>query len=331
MDNINFYDVISKLANKKPFSNEEQKLNDLAIEKMKRCGLAPTAQYNFEIRSIRGKSGKDYEYKDLQFNNNNSLNQLLENSTIFLNCKADAYIPYLEPRSSIWGETVPLSVSAPLETKTIPHRISNSISLSKSYLSQQTKATEQYIIDALIQSLYEGIFSTLLTDEEDKTTASVMPLFNSANITTISSLDDVLTIQKNGDLMASDNVFICSPTAKVNLYKLGVIDNGMILDRPTIFSNLIKDGYFCYISLKHLALCIYDVIGVTVDPYSLAKDNKINIVVEAFADAQLLYYKLINVGKFEESEPTDNDTTEQTNDPEPTTENNGNEVTEPTE
>lgn len=304
---INLSQILNKLTTKTPFTSIEKNMNDVAVKRMRECGIAPTAQYNIELRDIiRGKSGQDHEYKDLQFKQNSALNFLLDNSTIFLNCKADAYIPYLEPSKATWGYTAHLSLAKPDEIKTIVHRISNSISLSKSYLKQQTKATEQYLIDALVQSLFEGIFSTLFNTEEGHDISGVFPLFNNANTTNITSKDDVLNMQKNGDLVASDNVWIVSPTAKLKLYDLGVIDNGLILDRPTLFTNLIKDGYFCYISLKHLALCIYDVIGVTVDPYTKAAEGKVNLVVESFCDAQLLHYKLLNVGKFEdEDEPTD--------------------------
>ena len=326
MDNLVFTKILNNLTDKSKWTLEEQRRNDKAVNKLKEYGITPTAQCSIEIRDlIQGKSGYDYSYKDLTFDSNTALTKLLDNCLIVENCKADAIIPYLDYRNAQWGINCSEALTQPNDVRFKALRVSNNISISKSYIRQQTKATEDYIKNALIQSLLEKTFATLFDDEEGHNINGVLPLFNPSNTVEINTVDDILNLQKDVDLVSNDNVFICSPSARTKLYKLGVIDKGLILDSPTIFTNLIKDGYICYISLKNLALCIYDVIGITVDPYSKAKENKIVITVDAFLDAQLLFYKLIKVGKFVEpsDEPTGNDEpTEPTNgdNTEPTTE-----------
>lgn len=323
MDNLFLSNIINKLENRKQLTSEEIRKNNEAIKKMNECGLNATANYNIEIRDlIQGKSGYDYSYKDLKFDKNPTLNTLLGNCTLIENCVQDAIIPYFNYGSAYWGLSAGQSFQNIEDVRFGIKRVSNNITLSKSYSRQQTKAFEEYLTNALLQSLLEKTFSTLFKDEENHDISGVFPLFNTGNTVEISTLDDVLNLKKDVDLESNDNFFICSPTAQLKLRKLGAIDNGLILDSPTIFTNLVQDGFVCYISLKNLALCLYDVIGITVDPYSKAKDNQTIITVEAYIDARLLYHKLMKVGKFVEpsDEPTGDD--EPTNEPttEPTTE-----------
>jgi hypothetical protein len=323
MDNLFLSNIINKLENRKQLTSEEIRKNNEAIKKMNECGLNATANYNIEIRDlIQGKSGYDYSYKDLKFDKNPTLNTLLGNCTLIENCVQDAIIPYFNYGSAYWGLSAGQSFQNIEDVRFGIKRVSNNITLSKSYSRQQTKAFEEYLTNALLQSLLEKTFSTLFKDEENHDISGVFPLFNTGNTVEISTLDDVLNLKKDVDLESNDNFFICSPTAQLKLRKLGAIDNGLILDSPTIFTNLVQDGFVCYISLKNLALCLYDVIGITVDPYSKAKDNQTIITVEAYIDARLLYHKLMKVGKFVEpsDEPTGDDepTTEPTNGDEPT-------------
>ena len=331
MDNLFLSNIINKLENRKQLTSEEIRKNNEAIKKMNECGLNTTANYNIELRNLihNVKSGYDYSYKDLKFDKNPTLNTLLENCTLIENCVQDAIIPYFNYGSAYWGLSSGQSFQNIDDVRFGIKRVSNNITLSKSYSRQQTKAFEEYLTNALLQSLLEKTFSTLFKEAENHDISGVMPLFNTGNTVEISTLDDILNLKKEVDLESNDNYFICSPTAQLKLRKLGAIDNGLILDSPTIFTNLVQDGFFCYISLKNLALCLYDVIGITVDPYSKAKDNQTIITVEAYLDAQLLFYKLIKVGKFvepsgedEPEEPTE-PTTEPTNGDEPTTENDG--------
>lgn len=330
MDNLFLSNIINKLENRKQLTSEEIRKNNEAIKKMNECGLNATANYNIELRYLIHdvKSGYDYSYKDLKFDKNPTLNTLLGNCTLIENCVQDAIIPYFNYGSAYWGLSAGQSFQNIEDVRFGIKRVSNNITLSKSYSRQQTKAFEEYLTNALLQSLLEKTFSTLFKDEENHDINGVMPLFNTGNTVEISTLDDILNLKKDVDLESNDNFFICSPTAQLKLRKLGVIDNGLILDSPTIFTNLVQDGFVCYISLKNLALCLYDVIGITVDPYSKAKDNQTIITVEAYIDARLLYYKLMKVGKFVEpsDEPTgDDEPTEPTNgdNTEPTTENDG--------
>lgn len=314
MDNLFLSNIINKLENRKQLTSEEIRKNNEAIKKMNECGLNTTANYNIELRNLIHdvKSGYDYSYKDLKFDKNPTLNTLLENCTLIENCVQDAIIPYFNYGCAYWGLSAGQSFQNIDDVRFGIKRVSNNITLSKSYSRQQTKAFEEYLTNALLQSLLEKTFSTLFKDEENHDISGVMPLFNTGNTVEISTLDDILNLKKDVDLESNDNYFICSPTAQLKLRKLGAIDNGLILDSPTIFTNLVQDGFVCYISLKNLALCLYDVIGITVDPYSKAKDNQTIITVEAYIDGKLLYHKLMKVGKFVEPsnepvEPTGND------------------------
>lgn len=300
---INIFEIAQKLANKETLTAEEKRINENAIKKAKESGVAPTSQFNFELRNL---VKPNWQRTDAHYmNKTNDIDKLLQSVTFIDNCKNSMKYPYVDFTTLKWGESS--SEKATVENNKVhsAKRLSARLSISKLMLLSQPSfqtAMSEMALYAIYQKLFSSIFSTSegnegIYNEEPK------GLIDAANAVTISGLTDIMSLQTDVDKVSDCGFWVISPTAKTELNKLqlsnNIFYNNMLLNSPYICSNLVEDNYLVYVDLSKICVTQFGVAGLTVDNYTHAKDGYCDVIVECFFDFSIANDKFIKVGKFE--------------------------------
>ena len=303
MENINIFDIALKIANKENLTAEEKRVNENAIKKAKESGVAPTSQFNFELRYLVKPNWQRTDAHYIQ--RKNDIDRLLQSVTFVDNCKNSMKYPYVDFTTLKWGESSTEKATVENNKVHTAKRLSARLSISKLMLLSQPSfqsAMSEMALYAIYQKLFSTIFSTAegndgIYNEEPK------GLIDAANAVTIGGVADIMTIQKDVDKVSDSGFWVISPTAKTELNKLqlsnSIFYNNMFLNSPYISTNLAEDGYLIYVDLSKICVTEFGVAGLTVDNYTHAKDGYCDVIVECFFDFSIANSKFIKVGKFE--------------------------------
>jgi len=300
-DKLNLFQIVNKLAAKEKLSISETRINDNATKKAKEYGIAPTSQYNFEMRDLIKPNWANSETHYIS--NDKDLTELISRVTFVDNVKNSTKFPYVEFQNVKWGTPTNNGL---IENEKIhkANRLAERLSISKLLLLSQPdfqSNMEQMAVNALYQKLFSTMFSTAeesLTENEE----SPKGLINADDAITISGVTDLIDLQNNVDKVSDKGIWIISPSAKKELNNLqltsNIFYNNLLLNSPYICTNLVEDTYLIYVDLSKVCLTQFGLMGVSVDAYTHAKDGYTDVIVEGYFDYSLANEKFIKVGKF---------------------------------
>lgn len=295
---MNILNTIKKLNNKQPLTTEEQRTNDRAIKLANENGIAPIANYNVEMRELLTIPSAT---KVHQIESNTNVIHPLSNKVQYIeNAQTNIIYPFVNITNVQWGNG---ALTTQLTSKALkPHRICAQIEISKTFLHSNDESITQQFQDALINSIFDKVFATMLSDR-DATQDAPEGLLYGIEPTTITSVDDLTTIQQSVDDFTNNGIWICGAKAKKHLNVMhstsNLFDNNKLLQSDVIYTNDIANDYLIYIDLSKVLLANFGVIGITLDNVTKSVEGKTILTIDAYFDYDIANNTFLSVGKFE--------------------------------
>lgn len=295
---VRLYDLIKGVALGETLSDEQRqyvngtKITYRAQNPIQAQGVATTGIENVP---------EDKKSLDVAIRNASVLSRL--GCTWFGNAVGDISIPKYSGSNVGWKGEIETADNGEGEFSEVilqPKRLTAVVRISKTFLAQDSNDAEAILMADLAAAISERLDETVFGAESGTTTRPEGLFYNSGYTTTGGSLadvtyDDVLNLElgveeKNG----TNFLFVCDPKVKYALKGTQtasglqmVYSGGEIDGYKALVSNSVADGGVIAMDPRDLAVATWNGVEITVDPYTLAADNQIRLVVNYFVDAKL--------------------------------------------
>lgn len=174
-----------------------------------------------------------------------------------------------------------------------PKRISAQLSYSKQFLAQDTIGTEAAIRRDIYNALVAQIQSTMLSADAAGTNKPA-GIFNGVTAKNISSYAELCNVEAAVDdsnvkgerkyLMSNKAKAILRCMPKSSLTTELVLDGNDIDGTPVIANSDVPTTQYAYGDFSNIVMGTWGNVDLIIDPYTLAAENSIRIVVNAFVD-----------------------------------------------
>lgn len=174
-----------------------------------------------------------------------------------------------------------------------PKRISAQLSYSKQFLAQDTIGAEAAIRRDIYNALVAQIQSTMLSADAAGTNkpAGIFNGVTAKNITSYAELCDVEATVDDSNvkgerkyLMSNKAKAILRCMPKSSLTTELVLDGNDIDGTPVIANSDVPTTQYAYGDFSNIVMGTWGNVDLIIDPYTLAAENSIRIVVNAFVD-----------------------------------------------
>lgn len=174
-----------------------------------------------------------------------------------------------------------------------PKRISAQLSYSKQFLAQDTKGVEAAIRRDIYNALVAKIQSTMLSADASGANKPA-GIFNGITAKNISSYAELCDVEATVDdsnvkgerkyLMSNKAKAILRCMPKSSLTTELVLDGNDIDGTPVIANSDVPTTQYAYGDFSNIIMGTWGNVDLIVDPYTLAAENSVRIVVNAFVD-----------------------------------------------
>lgn len=174
-----------------------------------------------------------------------------------------------------------------------PKRISAQLSYSKQFLAQDTKGVEAAIRRDIYNALVAQIQSTMLSADAGGANKPA-GIFNGVTAKNISSYAELCDVEATVDdsnvkgerkyLMSNKAKAILRCMPKSSLTTELVLDGNDIDGTPVIANSDVPTTQYAYGDFSNIVMGAWGNVDLIVDPYTLAAENSVRIVVNAFVD-----------------------------------------------
>lgn len=174
-----------------------------------------------------------------------------------------------------------------------PKRISAQLSYSKQFLAQDTKGVETAIRRDIYNALVAQIQSTMLSADAAGANKPA-GIFNGVTAKNISSYAELCDVEATVDdsnvkgerkyLMSNKAKAILRCMPKSSLTTELVLDGNDIDGTPVIANSDVPTTQYAYGDFSNIVMGTWGNVDLIVDPYTLAAENSVRIVVNAFVD-----------------------------------------------
>lgn len=174
-----------------------------------------------------------------------------------------------------------------------PKRISAQLSYSKQFLAQDTIGAEAAIRRDIYNALVAQIQSTMLSADVAGTNKPA-GIFNGVTAKNISSYAELCDVEATVDdsnvkgerkyLMSNKAKAILRCMPKSSLTTELVLDGNDIDGTPVIANSDVPTTQYAYGDFSNIVMGTWGNVDLIVDPYTLAAENSVRIVVNAFVD-----------------------------------------------
>ena len=285
------------------------------IEEMRKSGVSYSGQIQLpvEMRDITvEKEGEDVVSTDI-FDILEPLrakNVLVNAGAKFLtNLVGDVQVPVMTGSNVHWeGETATAKDGEPSfdNVKLQPKRITAFIDISKQFLVQDSLSAESMLRADLVNAINSKLEATILGSEAG-TTTKPEGIFNAEELTTIASFKDVCELEADIEdaNVIGECSYIMSNKAKAALRNMPkstkstelVMQNGTVDGTKVFNTSNVEGTNVAYGDFSQLAIGQWGACDIVVDPYTVATEGKVRIVVNAYFDAKVLRDGAIAVAK----------------------------------
>lgn len=308
--------TIADIANNRSIDKVSEAVINEGKEEMRKAGLSYGGQIQLPVekRDITvANEGEDVVATDLYsiIEPLRAKSVMVEAGAKFMgNLVGDVQIPVMSAGNVTWENetaTAQDAGTAFTSVKLQPKRLTAYIDLSKQFLVQDSKDAEALIRQDLINAIASKLESTILGEGKGSATEP-QGLF--AEVSGATPTADFKTLCENEAEVENANVngecvYIMGNKAKAGFRNMPkssktnqlVMEAGEI-DGTKVFStsNCGAKNYV-YGDFSNLAIGQFGSVDLTVDPYSLAKDGKVRIVINAYFDAKVLRADAFKIGK----------------------------------
>ena len=304
-ERLNLMDVINRISNRIALTPQQEEINERAKQKAKENGITAVGQFNFEMRAmiddLGTKSGRTIAHTQSSEYDDDFIDKI----TFYPNLKANLKAPYYDENSCDWKE-VGYGITANTDTLSskylTPHRLTTQVDFSVDIL-RQSKDFYNEVNAILTKALFNKLVESILSDSAE-TNDQPKGIFNGVSCTTISTLEDLATLQYEGDKLKTKNVWLISPKAKAEIQKLNptIFNDGKFLGSEYICENRLQDGLIAYLPFDLVVVAQFGCLQCTCDSVTNVINGIIKVYLDSFFDFDFLDDTKIQLGTFNANE-----------------------------
>lgn len=178
-----------------------------------------------------------------------------------------------------------------------PKRLTAYVDISKQFLVQDSIGAEQAIRADIVAAINSKLESTILGSAQGSTTTPA-GIFYGQTPKTITTFKDICDLEASIEdaNVIGECKYVMSNKAKAALRNMPksskstqlVMENGEVDGTPVLNTSNVEAQNIAYGDWNNLAIGQWGSIDLVVDPYTLAKDGQVRIVINAFFDAVTL-------------------------------------------
>ena len=178
-----------------------------------------------------------------------------------------------------------------------PKRLTAYVDISKQFLVQDSIGAEQAIRADIVAAINSKLESTILGSAQGSTTTPAGIFYGQTpkKITTFKDICDLEASIEDANVIGECK-YVMSNKAKAALRNMPkstkstqlVMENGEVDGTPVLNTSNVEAQNIAYGDWNNLAIGQWGAIDLVVDPYTLAKDGQVRIVINAFFDAVTL-------------------------------------------
>ena len=178
-----------------------------------------------------------------------------------------------------------------------PKRLTAYVDISKQFLVQDSIGAEQAIRADIVAAINSKLESTILGSAAGSTTTPA-GIFYGQSPKTIATFKDICDLEASIEdaNVIGECKYVMSNKAKAALRNMPksskstqlVMENGEVDGTPVLNTSNVEAQNIAYGDWNNLAIGQWGSIDLVVDPYTLAKDGQVRIVINAFFDAVTL-------------------------------------------
>lgn len=175
-----------------------------------------------------------------------------------------------------------------------PKRLTAYVDISKQFLVQDSIGAEQAIRADIVAAINSKLESTILGSAEGSTTTPA-GIFYGQTPKKIATFEDICNLEASIEdaNVIGECKYVMSNKAKAALRNMPksskstqlVMENGEVDGTPVLNTSNVEAQNIAYGDWNNLAIGQWGAIDLVVDPYTLAKDGQVRIVINAFFDA----------------------------------------------
>lgn len=302
--------AINDIANNRNLDEVSSAVVANGTEEMRKAGLSYSGQIQLPVAELRDITVAS-EGEDVVATNLYDILEPLRAKNILFKAGAklitglvgDIQIPTMHAGQCTWeGETTSAKESGQTfsSIKLQPHRLSCYLDLSRQFLVQDSKDAEALLRQDLINCINSKIESTLLGSVAGSTTQpeGIFYTANPESVTTISDFKGVADLEaKIEDAnVIGECTYVMSNKAKAAFRVMSksskstqlVMESGEIDGTPVYNTSNVEGTNVAYGDWSALVVGQWGSTDITVDPFSLAKEGKVRLVVNAYFDAKVV-------------------------------------------
>lgn len=175
-----------------------------------------------------------------------------------------------------------------------PKRLTAYVDISKQFLVQDSIGAEQAIRADIVAAINSKLESTILGSAQGSTTTPA-GIFYGQTPKKITTFEDICNLEASIEdaNVIGECKYVMSNKAKAALRNMPksskstqlVMENGEVDGTPVLNTSNVEAQNIAYGDWNNLAIGQWGAIDLVVDPYTLAKDGQVRIVINAFFDA----------------------------------------------
>lgn len=313
--------AIRDIANNREMDEATKSVCERGVEEMRKAGVSYAGQIQLPVEEVRA---------DVSIANDNAIvgtdivgiiaplrakNVLIGAGARFLSgLVGDVQLPVMGAGNVSWeGETAEAKDAGYTfaAVKLSPKRLTAYVDVSKQFLNQDSVSAEMLIREDLVNAINAKLEQTILGAAQGTTTQPAGIFYNGG--TALTDLTNYKSIAKLESQVDAANTFgekkyIIGLGAKATLRTTGkgttgdsmIMANGEIDGTPAFATSNVGDLNVAYGDWSMLAIGQWGGIDLVADPYTVAKEGKVRLVVNAYFDAKVLVPTAIAVAKVKE-------------------------------
>ena len=299
--------AINDIANNRSLDAVSQAVINAGADEMRSAGQSFTGQIQLPVESRAAVTVTDEHDDVIEVQFADLLTPLrAKNVLVAAGAKymsgliGDVQVPIMGAGNVTWEGEVASAKEAGYtfsSKKLQPKRLTAYVDISKQFLVQDSIGAEQAIRADIVAAINSKLESTILGSAQGSTTTPAGIFYGQTpkKITTFKDICDLEASIEDANVIGECK-YVMSNKAKAALRNMPksskstqlVMENGEVDGTPVLNTSNVEAQNIAYGDWNNLAIGQWGSIDLVVDPYTLAKDGQVRIVINAFFDAVTL-------------------------------------------
>lgn len=306
--------AINDVVNNRSFSQATQSVINEGMNEMRKCGVSFAGQIQLPIESrditVAGNDVVGLDALDIE-SPLRAKNVLISAGAKYLtSLQNDVLIPVMNGNNVTWADetaTAEDGAGTFASVKLSPKRLTAFVDVSKQFLNQTSASAEEMLKNDLLNAINTKLEATILGDGAGSDNQP-KGIFNGKAIDSTTSTFAQLTALEAGIedanvlgtpcyVMSNGSKGAFRAMAKSTKNTQLVMEAGEIDGVKCHNTSNVKKDHFIFGDFSNLVIGQWGGLDVIVDPYTVAKEGKVRLVINAYFDAQVTRDEAFAVGK----------------------------------